>query len=128
MYLFPHTSGATTEFFLLLFLKNFKLMYSFPGSSAGKESTCNAGKTRDCGFNPCVGKIPGRRKGDSFPEKESSWDSFPVFLPEKSHGQRSLVGYSPKGCSSLVVYFHLALGFPVDLTKFPTHLSIRYIF
>ena len=22
----------------------------------------------------------------------------PIFLPEKSHGQRSLVGYSPRGC------------------------------
>ena len=21
-----------------------------------------------------------------------------IFLPEKSHGQRSLVGYSPRGC------------------------------
>jgi len=32
-------------------------------------------------------KIPWRRK----------WQSTPVFLPEKSHGQRSLVGFSPKG-------------------------------
>ena len=34
-----------------------------------------------------VGKIPWRRK----------WKSTPVLLPEKSHGQRSLVGYSPWG-------------------------------
>ena len=39
------------------------------------------------GFNPWVGKIPWRRK----------WQSTPVFLPEKSHGRRSLVGYSPWG-------------------------------
>ena len=26
------------------------------------------------------------------------WQSTPVFLPGKSHGQRSLVGYSPWGC------------------------------
>ena len=39
------------------------------------------------GFDPWVGKIPGRR----------SWQPTPVFLPGKSHGQRSLVGYSPKG-------------------------------
>ena len=26
------------------------------------------------------------------------WQPTPVFLPEKSHGQRSLVGYSPWGC------------------------------
>ena len=33
-------------------------------------------------------KIPWRRK----------WQPTPVFLPGKSHGQRSLVGYSPWGC------------------------------
>ena len=32
-------------------------------------------------------KIPWRRK----------WQPIPVFLPGKSHGQRSLVGYSPWG-------------------------------
>ena len=36
------------------------------------------------GFSPWVGKIPGRRK----------WQPTPVFLPEKSHRQRSLVGYT----------------------------------
>ena len=34
------------------------------------------------------GKIPWRR----------TWQPTAVFLPEKSHGQRSLVGYSPLGC------------------------------
>ena len=29
---------------------------------------------------------------------EKKWQPTPVFLPEKSHGQRSLVGYSPWGC------------------------------
>ena len=38
-------------------------------------------------FDPWVGKIPWRRK----------WEPTPVFLPEKSHGQRSLAGYSPWG-------------------------------
>ena len=41
-------------------------------------------------FNPRVRKIHWRRK----------WQPTPVFLPEKSHGQRSLVGYSPSGCKS----------------------------
>ena len=36
-------------------------------------------------FNPWVGKISWRRK----------WQPIPVFLPGKSHGQKSLVGYSP---------------------------------
>ena len=35
-----------------------------------------------------VGKIPWRRK----------WQPTPILLPEKSHGWRSLVGYSPWGC------------------------------
>ena len=38
-------------------------------------------------FNPWIGKIPWRRK----------WPLTPVFLPRESHGQRSLVGYSPRG-------------------------------
>ena len=38
-------------------------------------------------FDPWVGKIPWRRK----------WHPNPVFLPGESHGQRSLVGYSPRG-------------------------------
>ena len=38
-------------------------------------------------FDPWVGKIPWRRK----------WQPTPVLLPGKSHGQRSLVGYSPWG-------------------------------
>ena len=40
------------------------------------------------GFDPWVGKIPWRRK----------WQPTPVLLPGESHGQRSLVGYSPRGC------------------------------
>ena len=41
-----------------------------------------------CGFNPWVRKIPWERK----------WQLTLVFLPGKSHRQRSLVGYSPWGC------------------------------
>jgi len=40
-----------------------------------------------CGFNPWVGKSLWRRK----------WEPTPVFLPGKSHGQRSLEGYSSWG-------------------------------
>ena len=39
------------------------------------------------GFHPWVGKIPCRR----------DWRPTPGFLPGESHGQRSLVGYSPWG-------------------------------
>ena len=43
-----------------------------------------------------LSSIPGwgRSPGDG---KMGKWQPAPVFLPEKSHGQRSLVGYSPKG-------------------------------
>ena len=33
----------------------------------------------------------------SIPELGRKWQPIPVFLPEESHGQRSLVGYSPSG-------------------------------
>ena len=42
---------------------------------------------RGRGFDLWVRKIPWRRK----------WQPTPVFLPGESHGQRSLVGYSPWG-------------------------------
>ena len=44
---------------------------------------------RRCQFNPWVGNIPWKRK----------WESTPVFMPRKSHGQRSLVRYSPWSCT-----------------------------
>ena len=50
--------------------------------SVGKKSACNVSRP---GFNPWVGKILWRR----------AWQPTPVFLPEESHGQRSLVGYTP---------------------------------
>jgi len=43
------------------------------------------------GFSPWVGKIPWKRE----------WLLTPVFLSEKSHGQRSLAGYSPWGWKEL---------------------------
>ena len=46
----------------------------------------NAGDRR-LRFDPWVGEIPWRRK----------WQSTPVFWPGKSHGWRSLAGYSPCG-------------------------------
>ena len=51
---------------------------------SGKESTCQCRRHR---FNPWVRKIPWRRK----------WQHTPVFLPGKSHGRESLVGYTPWG-------------------------------
>ena len=47
-------------------------------------SACNAG---DLGSIPGSRRSPWRRK----------WQPTPVFMPEESHGQRSLIGYSPWG-------------------------------
>ena len=52
-----------------------------------KNLPANAGDKRDGGFDPWVRKILWRRK----------WQPTPVFLPGKSHGQRSLTGYNPLG-------------------------------
>ena len=54
-------------------------------------------------FNPWVGKIPWRKK----------WQPTPVLLPGKSHGRRSLVGYSPWGLEESErterLHFHFSL-------------------
>ena len=55
---------------------------------SGKESACQCRRRRRYRFDPWVGKIVWRRK----------WQPAPVFLPGKSHGQRSLAGYSPWAC------------------------------
>ena len=52
----------------------------FPGGSAVKNPPANE---RDVGSIPGSGRSPGEGNGNS------------VFLPGKSHGQRSLKGYSP---------------------------------
>ena len=66
----------------------------FPGGSGSKESACNMreglipGSRRSPGpEDPRVQKIPWRRV----------WQPTTVFLPGESHGQKSLVGYSPWG-------------------------------
>ena len=38
------------------------------------------------------------------------WQPTPVFLPGKSHGQRSLAGYSPWGSKELDMAMHTGLG------------------
>ena len=60
----------------------------FPGGSVGRESACNDRNQLQCRrpeFDPCIGKIPWRRK----------WQLTPIFLPGKSHGQGNLPDYNP---------------------------------
>ena len=61
------------------------LSLSVPDGTSGKEPPANAEDVRDPGFDPWVRKIPWRR----------ARQPTLVFLFGKSHGQRSLVGYSP---------------------------------
>ena len=61
---------------------------NLPGGASDKEATCQC---RRHGFDPWVREIPwsGKRQ------------TTPVFLPGQFHGQRSLVGYSPRGHTEL---------------------------
>ena len=69
----------------------------FLDGSAGKESACNAGDTGHVGLIPGLGGSPGGGK----------WQFSPVFLSEKSHGQRCLMGYSPWGRKELAMTYRL---------------------
>ena len=64
-------------------------LLGFPGGTSSKETACQCRRCKRHRFNPWVGKIPWRR----------AQHPTPVFLPGESHGQRSLAGYSPKGCT-----------------------------
>ena len=59
----------------------------FPGGSMVENPPTNAGDAGDAGSVSELGIFPGG--GNS---------THSVFLPGKSYGQRSLVGYSPWGC------------------------------
>ena len=65
-------------------LQVFLLFGDFPGGSDSKSVCLQCRRPR---YDPCVRKIPWRRK----------WQPTPVLLPGKSHRQRSLVGYSSWG-------------------------------
>ena len=62
-----------------------------PGGTSSKESACQGRRHKKCELDPWVGKIPLRR----------TWQPTPVFLTEKFHGQRRLVGYSLWGHKEL---------------------------
>ena len=84
------TNSKSRIFFF--FLSSFKLFLLHWGIAnqgllqwlSGKESACNAGD---------AGLIPGSGRSSRW------WAQQPtlVFLPEESHGQRSLAGYRPQG-------------------------------
>ena len=59
-------------------------LFGFPGGSYGEESTCSAGDW-----------IQSLGREDPL---ETEMATTPVFLLGDSHGQRSMVDYSPWGC------------------------------
>ena len=63
------------------------MLTGFLSGSASEESAFNAGDTGDASSIHGLRTAPGEGNGNPIP----------VFLPEKSPGQKSLVGYSPKG-------------------------------
>ena len=70
--------------------------WQVPWRLSGRVSASQCRRRRRRGFEPLVGKVPWWRK----------WQPTPVFLLGKSHGQRSLVGYS--ACRSQRVGHDLA--------------------
>ena len=71
----------------LIIMESSRVELGFPGGSVIKNPPVNAGDTGD------AGSIPGSRR--SFGGRIGN--PTPVFLPGKSHGWTSLVGYSPWG-------------------------------
>ena len=77
----------------------------FPHSSVSKESACNAG---DLDLIPGLGRSPGEGNGNTFQYS----------CLENPHGQKSLVGYSPRGCKEsdttklLIAMTSLVAGLP----------------
>ena len=79
---------ASESKLIILLSKLLRDAYELLSWLSGKESPCQCRSCRRCGFSPWVGKMSWRTK----------WQPTPIFLPGKSHGQRSLVGYIPWGC------------------------------
>ena len=90
----------------------------------GKESTYNVGRCGRHRFDPWVGKIPWSRK----------WQPTLVFLPGQSHGQKSLVGYSPWGHKELDTTERLSMITPLllmvgnNVRKCPFSWKIHAVF
>ena len=99
MYIWVHVLGSPTCYFHnnishLSFVLNryssaqqtIKDYYTQGGASLMAQTVKNLPAMQETGFDPWVGKIPWRRE----------WQPTTVFLPGEFHGQRSLVGHSPR--------------------------------
>ena len=93
-----------------------------PGGSGVKNLLASAEDLR-LRFHPWVGEIPWRK----------AWQSSPVFLPEESHGQRSLVDCSPwrrKESDTTKATEHLKVWLKCVPSVFPTILykSLKIVY
>ena len=82
-----HTWCYGYEIKSLWLLRKVQKSWGLPKGHRGKEYSCQRRRHKRYKFNPWVGKIPWKRR----------WQPTLVFLPGKSHGQRSLAAYSPWG-------------------------------
>ena len=89
----------------------------FPRWLGGKESACQCRKCKRCRFDPWVRKIPWSRK----------WQPTPVSLPGKSHGQRSLAGYSPWSQKELNMTEHMAESILISLHSEVAMISVCFL-
>ena len=96
------------------------LVLGFPSGSDSKASVCNAG---DLGSIPGLGRSPG--------EGNAAHSS--IFLPGKSHGLQSLLGYHPWGHKELdtteglhFFFFFFPLVLPSDCHPLP-HNPCAYV-
>ena len=86
----PSPNPCKIPLHLLLWLAIMPITHprQWPGACStptGLSPSCQ--RCQRCRFDPWVRKNPWRR----------AWQPTPVFLPEGSHGQRSLAGYMSKG-------------------------------
>ena len=76
----------------------------FPGGASGKESANQCRRSNGLELDLWVRKVPWSRK----------WQPTLVFLPQKFHGQKSLVGYHPWVLKES------------DTTEHRTHIHMEY--
>ena len=87
IYLKAHVKSLFTKYVLSKLKELYKIILSLCDGSVVKNLLASAGDAGEVVCDLWVEKILSRRK----------WRPTPVFLPGKSHGQRSLEGYSPWG-------------------------------
>ena len=89
-------------------------LFSPHGGSDGKKSTFNA---RD--------QVPSLGREDPL---EREWQPTPVFLPGESHGWRSLVDYSPRGCKESDMTERLHVTTSLHHSKYSKWRSFLFFF